>query len=51
MGIVLTALWLILFGLLAVTNFEIQFSEVILGLLAIAAGLFLLFERYGVRKA
>jgi hypothetical protein len=39
------AAWLILWGLLAVTNFRFAASDIIMGVLAIAAGVLLLLDR------
>ena len=39
------AAWFVLWGLLAVTNFQMQFSGFILGILAIAAGVLLVLDR------
>jgi hypothetical protein len=36
---ILLASWLVIYGLLAVTNFSFELAPVILGLLAIAAGI------------
>lgn len=37
--------WLVLWGLLAVSNFRFEASNLILGLLAIAAGVLLAFDK------
>lgn len=42
---VLLALWLVLWGLLAISNFQFTGSAVVLGFLAIVAAIFLLFDR------
>lgn len=42
---VLLAVWLSLWGLLAVSNFQIQHSGFILGILAIAAGVLLVLNK------
>jgi hypothetical protein len=39
------AAWFILWGLLSVSNFQFEFSALILGLLAIAGGVLLLLDR------
>jgi hypothetical protein len=38
-GIILLALWLLLYGLLAVTNFRFEAEHLVMGLLAIAAAI------------
>lgn len=44
-GVILAAIWFIAWGLLAVTNIEFALSAVLLGVLAIGAGIFLLMGR------
>ena len=44
-GIILLSLWLILYGVLAVTNIEVQFANLIMGVLSIAAAIALLFGK------
>jgi len=44
-GIILLSLWLILYGVLEITNIEVQFANFILGTLAIAAAVGLLFGK------
>lgn len=45
LGMILLAAFLIVYGLLAVTNVTFAFAPVILGLLAIAAGVLLLLKK------
>lgn len=45
LSMLLLALFLIVYGILAVTNIDFAFSGVILGLLALAAGILMLFGR------
>lgn len=39
------AIWLALWGLLSVSNFQFEASHVVMGLLAIAAGILLILDR------
>lgn len=45
LAVILLAIYLILVGLLALTNFTFVFAGAILGILAIAAGLLFLFGK------
>jgi len=45
LGTILMALWFLLYGLLAVTNFTFQLAPVIMGILAIAVALCLFFGK------
>jgi hypothetical protein len=47
LGIVLLAVWLILMALLALLNASFPGSALVLNILALAAGIFLLFNRAG----
>ncbi len=44
-GMLLLAIWLILYGLIQVFGLHFNGSEIVLGLLAIAAGIFILIGR------
>lgn len=44
-GVILLAVWLILWALLTISNFQFELSNVLLGVLAAAAGIFLLLDR------
>jgi hypothetical protein len=44
-GVVLLAIWLVLTGFLAVTNFRFEQEHFVMGILAIAAGIFLALDR------
>ncbi len=44
-GMLLLSIWLILYGLFAVFGLHFNGSEIIMGLLAIAAGIFILLGR------
>lgn len=44
-GMILLIIWLLLWGLLAVTNFQFEFQEVVMGFLAIGAAIFLAIGR------
>lgn len=45
-AILLLAIWLIIWGILAITNVRFEGQNLIMGCLAIAAGAMLLWERY-----
>ena len=45
LGMLLLAVWLILTGLVALFGFKFQGLEIILGILALAAGILLLLQR------
>ncbi|MDZ7722293.1 MAG: hypothetical protein U5R06_05550 [candidate division KSB1 bacterium] len=44
-GVLLLAIWLIVTGLVTLLSFHIEYLDVIMSLLAIAAGLLLLLDR------
>lgn len=43
--VIVLAIWLALWGLLAITNFRFEASNLIMGVLAIAAGILLALDR------
>lgn len=45
LGMIALCIWLILYGILALTNVTFAFADVIMGVLAIVAGLLLLLQR------
>lgn len=45
LGVILVAVWFLLWAALAITNFSFELSNVLMGVLAAAAGLLLLFDR------
>ena len=44
-GVILLAVWLILYGLIAVLALTFQGMNIVMGILAIAAGVFLVLEQ------
>lgn len=42
---ILLACWLILWGLLAVSNFQLRYSGEVLGFVAVATGILIFFDR------
>ena len=49
-GFILLAVWLVLTGLMAITSFKFESSALIMGLLALAAGVLLVVEQRPVRR-
>lgn len=45
LGVIILCIFLIVYGLLAITNFDFAFSGVVMGLLAIAAGILIILGR------
>ena len=43
--VILLCIWLILWGLLSISNFQFEMSHVLMGILAIAAGILLILDR------
>ncbi len=43
--VILLAIWLVLYGLLAITNFRFEMENFVMGILAIAAGVLLALDR------
>lgn len=43
--VILLTVWLVLWGLLSISNFQFEASRVVMGLLAIAAGILLILDR------
>lgn len=43
--VICLAIWLVLYGLLAITNFRFELSGFVMGILAIVAGILLVLDR------
>jgi hypothetical protein len=50
LGMILLAIWLILYGLIALFNLSFQGLSVIMGILAIAAGVLILLNHLGTAR-
>ena len=51
LGMILLAVWLIIFGVVSLTGFDFPASDIVMALIAIIAGILLLVNRRRIRSA